>query len=146
MTTFTKTMLILVLCTPLLVTDRSQAAVLTDDEMSLIAGGGSAKGLCGYLDNNHPCLDTVEDVTDKLAGDSCWLCLGGHSVQVSCRRGGPPKSLCQAHAVSNWCGSRYMSIVAMDPHTMERFCPPPSPLGLPGDGCSGMGDPTDWCP
>jgi len=135
-------MILLAVCSVFTVARPLCAAVLSDEEMSLLSGGGSHA--CAVWAG--PCENTQESMEGKEVGDECWRCVGGHASNVGCE----PTDLhllCRAHVVSNWCGDQQKGMVsAYEPEFGGHGLYCGSTTGTLGTGCPGFGDPVNWCP
>lgn len=144
---------VLVTCVMMMVSRIASAATLSDEEMSRVYGGGSEGKKCAYLSLNKPCLNMVEDVSQKGVGEECWRCAGGTTLNAQCKGIDDTSYKCKTKNVGNWCGSRRLSMVGerviegIPTHIL--YCIELTyPLPVAQQGCPGTGvsDTTRWCP
>ena len=130
------------LCLMLVLASPTSAAVLSDDQMLLLQGGGVHN--CGVYYGH--CENTEESLDNKAVGEDCWKCNHGDRQYVGCSV--TQRHLrCGAHQMDAWCGQRQLGMVntheADNGGQYHLYCDTAG--GALTLGCPGIGGATNMC-
>lgn len=143
-----------VVCAIMMATPRLAAVTLSDQEMTLVSGGGADSPKCRIQGTQ---CNVAQDCSGMEHGDDCWYCCGGHGYNEFCNSIKKKNYTCTQFDDKQWCGDRHnngtVSCIYNELlHTCQpdtEFCWPPDPPGggaSQGGDCPGKGKSGNWCP